>query len=198
MGQRSAASSRAAERSAMMQQKRKVVDLVRGRFARFGDEVLSVVLAFALQPRSMPVLLQRLNVRPAGNLEAQLDAVWEYIAQNSSKDFIKHVKYVKKRDVEAFDINKLMGNASKEIRSTADGTGTPTVEAPESDAPAEPAADAPADHSAGPIQYHGPERRSGADRRKRNDRRHDVEAINRNRRFGGERRKRSRGRRKSD
>lgn len=195
MGQRSAASSRAAERSAMMQQKRKVVDAVRGRFARFGDEVLSVVLAFALQPRSMPVLLQRLNIRPSGNLEAQLDAVWEYIAQNSSRDFIKHVKHVKKRDVEAFDISKLLENASKELKSpgeraavsAGDAAGAEAEEAVEGEG--QPA-------SAG--DFYGVDRRSGADRRRKRDRRHDIEAINRNRRFGGERRKRPRGRRKTD
>jgi len=197
MGQRSAASSRAAERSAMMQQKRKVVDTVRGRFARFGDEVLSVVLAFALQPRSMPVLLQRLNMRPAGNLEAQLDAVWEYIAQNSSRDFLKHVKQVKKRDVEAFDINKLLDSAAKDIKVSGEGAAATAVEAPGAEAPAAAEAEAPLP-PAPPAEHQGAERRSGTDRRKRHDRRHDIEAINRNRRFGGERRKRPRGRRKSD
>ncbi len=193
MGQRSAASSRAAERSAMMQQKRKVVDAVRGRFARFGDEVLSVVLAFALQPRSMPVLLQRLNLRPSGNLEAQLDAIWEYIAQSSGKDFIKHVKRVQKRDVEAFDIEKILESAAKEAKPT--GIAEPSSVANAPDPAVADANEAPSDHR---VEYTGVERRSGTERRKRQERRGDVEAINRNRRFGGERRKQRRGRRKTD
>lgn len=195
MGQRSAATSRAAERSAMMQQKRRVVDTVRARFARFGDEVLSVVLAFALQPRSMPVLLQRLNIRPSGNLEAQLDAVWEYIAQSSGKEFLKHVKRQQKRDVEAIDLKKLMAEASKDLKTS--GAEAAVVGEDEA-APGTETAPAGNEPGGDAGEYRGPERRSGKDRRKRSDRRHDVEAVQRNRRFGGERRKRPRGRRKTD
>lgn len=189
MGQRSAASSRAAERSAMMQQKRKVVDAVRIRFARFGDEVLSIVLAFALQPRSMPVLMQRLNLRPVGSLDAQLDAVWEYVAQASAKEFLKHVKRVHKKDVQEFDLEKLMAGAAQELSATE-----------VADAEAVGAAAVP---SGGPAlvkspTYEGPDRRLGVERRRSRDRRGDVEAIERNRRYGGERRKQPKGRRKTD
>lgn len=192
MGQRSAASSRAAERSAMMQQKRKIVDNVRVRFARFGDEVLSIVLAFALQPRSMPILMQRLNLRPVGTLDAQLDAIWEYIAQASAKEFLKHVKRVQKKDVQQFDLEKLLAGAAQELGSGEAAAGA------EAGKPSAGAAEAPG----GPViktpSYEGVDRRSGEDRRQRKDRRHDIEAIERNRRYGGERRKRPRGRRKTD
>lgn len=186
----------------MMQQKRKVVDNVRGRFARFGDEVLSMVLAFALQPRSMPVLLERLNIRPSGNLDAQLDAVWEYIARTSGKDFIKHVKRTRKRDVEAFDIDKMLESASnmKIPDDTADDD-VPGHDAREIAGDSPPETEEPAGVGTagnGPAEYLGAERRQGKDRRKREERRNDIEAINRNRRFGGERRRRPRGRRKTD
>jgi hypothetical protein len=181
------AANRAVERSAALQQKRKIIEAVRMRFARFGDEVLAIVLGFALMPRSMPILIQRLNLRPMGSLDAQLDAVWEYIAQAGNQEFLRHVKQVKRREVEAVDVNKLIAGANRELRSVLEAVER-QAEAASPDNPAPPA------HGA----YMGPERRHGGDRRRRRDRRNDVEAVGSNRRFGGERRKRPQGRRKTD
>jgi hypothetical protein len=183
------AANRAVERTAALQQKRKVIEAVRMRFARFGDEVLSIVLGFALTPRSMPIMIQRLNLRPMGSFDAQLDAVWEYIAQAGTQEFLRHVKHVQRREVEAVDVNQLIAGANREVRfafQTGAGEGETDLEVGE--APVRPGAEV----------YMGPERRRGGDRRKRRDRRHEVDAIDKNRRYGGERRKRPQGRRKSD
>lgn len=195
MGQQSA-SARAAERSAMMQQKRKTVDAVRVRFARFGDEVLAIVLGFALKPKSMPILMQRLNLRPSGDLASQLDAIWEYIAQSSTKEFLKHVKRVQQRDVEALDVNKLIEDVATELRNLGVVTVDPGREAKPKPEVGED--DAPEGAAPAGLTYPAIDRRQGGDRRKKQERRHDIAAIDRNRRFGGERRKRPKGRRKSD
>lgn len=186
----SSQAARAAERAALLQQKRKTTDLVRARFARFGDDVLSIVLGFALKPKSLPILLGKLEMKPTGQLESDLNAVWTFIAQSGSAEFLKKVRGYKIKQVDAAEIDRLLDEDDLEaLRNDR------TAPAPDETQPL-PNAAAAARALPG---WDGVERRSGSDRRSGRDRRDDISAIKKNRRYGGDRRdKRRRGRRKSD
>lgn len=179
MGYGSGGASRASVDAAIRQQRRKLHDSVRRRFARFGDEVLSIMLGFAFQPKRMPVLMQRLNIRQSGNLDAQLEAVWDLLAQSGSGEFLRKVKQRStKEDVKAADIDLLSAGdldlaAFQEKMGFTDDPPVVLVRQPEI-----------------------VERRSGKDRRIGRDRRHAVDAISKNKRFGRDRRKLRRRQRK--
>lgn len=177
----SRSSARATERAAVLQHKRKTTDMVRARFARFGDEVLSIVLGFALKPKSVTVLLSRLEIKPTGGLETDLDRIWMYVAGAGAKDFLRKAKGLKIKQVQAAQIDDLVED------QPADQDDEPQRQ---------PSAGGAAVNESG---WNGVERRTGKDRRSGSDRRHLLEAINKNQRFGGDRRaKGRRGRRKSD
>lgn len=181
MGYGSGGASRASVDAAIRQQRRKLHDKVRRRFARFGDEVLSIMLGFAFQPKRMPVLMQRLNIRQSGDLEAQLEAVWDMLAQSGSGEFLRKVKQKStKQDVRAADIDRLSAGdldlaAFQELMGFTDDPPVVVIRQPEI-----------------------VERRSGEDRRLGRDRRNAVDAISKNHRFGRDRRKIRKGRRKID
>lgn len=168
----------------MFQQKRKTTDKVRTRFARFGDEVLGIVLGYALQPKYMTQLLNRLNKKPVHELDAQLDAIQSFIATFGSKEFIKRIRQTKQKEVEAIDIEALEMEADPIAEMDAPGGENDAL------APGPAMVDTP--------QYRGPERRKGRERRSFKDRRDAVEAISKNKRYGKNRRRLPRGRRKGD
>lgn len=170
----------------MFQQKRKTTDKVRMRFARFGDEVLGIVLGYALQAKYMTQLLNRLNKKPVHELDAQLDAIQSFIATFGSKEFIKRVRQTKLKEVEAIDIDALEAEAGVSPIAEMDAAG------------AENEASTPGRAMVDTAGYRGPDRREGRERRSFENRRATVEAIGKNKRFGKDRRKLPRGRRKGD
>ncbi len=173
---------RAAEQAAFFVQKRKVTDHVRARFARFGDEALSIVLGYALQPKRMPGLLQRVGLKISGDLEAQLESIWEFIAESGAHEFIKRAKQLRLEEIEAADIDALEGRPFNP-RGTVAPVAAETLAGAVSPGQALPGGwiEAPG--------YRGPERRTDRERRSGRDRRNEIKAIAKNKRFGGERRK---------
>lgn len=187
---RSGSSARAAINAAQFQQKRKVTDLVRGRFARFGDEVLAIVLGYALQPRRMPMLLRSLNIRNRpGELTAQLDEIYHFLASGGRRAFMSRVKPTKFKLVDAADLDDFSEDLSDEqIAELMNEAQNAVALTPEIDA-------APAVVT--PL-YHGPCRRVLSERRANKDRRADLMAVRKNQRYGGDRRKKRLGRRRTD
>lgn len=185
-------SGRLAENAALLQQKRLITDQVRLRFARFGDDVLAIILGYALQPKRMPILLQKFNIRSFPDLDNQLGALWSYISEHGAREFIKRLKVEKREEVKpievgsggidpaAMPVQELIARMLVEVSAQMQ---SPAVEPPK-------VINVPG--------YSGPERRTGIDRRTGRDRRGDIAAIRKNKRYGGDRRKRPRGRRRSD
>ncbi len=169
-------------------QKRHITEQVRMRFARFGNETLSIVLAYALQPKRMPTLLDRIEVRiSAQDIGAQLDAISAYIAEKGPMKFVQRAMQRKAEELGAIKLDDSEEPTASPAISKPDVPATPTV-APTTPAP-------------GQIEtptYQGPDRRSGSERRSKPDRRDKIDAINKNKRYGGDRRKSAQGRRKED
>lgn len=182
MKQGSSRNLRMSEQRGAYEQKRKITDQVKVRFARFGDETLSLILAYALHPKRMTLLLQHISVqKQPRNLEGQFDAIWKFLATFGNAEFIKRIKGLKVKNVEAATLEEWEEGSEGEPEAEGEAASTENEGA---------AIDSPG--------YKGPERRSGKDQRVQTDRRGDIEAIEKNKRFGGDRRKRRRGRRKSD
>lgn len=168
----SAHRSRAAEMATIYEQKRAVTEKVRLQMAQYGDEVVAIVLAFALQPKRMPVLFTKLNLKFVHDTDAQLGALKCYLGQRGRFWFLKRLKTETKKVVDATnidDICKGMEGASEAARDNAPASlASEIVKA---------------------ANFQGAERRVIPDRRVSPDRRNDVAAIRKNNRFGGERRK---------
>ncbi len=187
---RGGSSARAAINAAQFQQKRKVTDMVRARFARFGDEVLSIVLGYALQPRRMPMLLRALNIRNRpGELTAQLDEIYRFLASGGRRAFMGRVKPTRLKQVDAADLDDFSEDLSDEqiAELMRDAENSVALPAEAEEAPA----------IVTPL-YRGPCRRELSDRRVNQDRRSDLMAVRKNQRYGGDRRKQRFGRRKTD
>ena len=186
-------SSRAGEQTAAYHQKLKTTEQVRVRFARFGDDVLAQVLGFALHPKRMPVLLDRLRLKPGRELFAQLDTVQAFVAQEGAAEFLRRVKLQKRKAVEEADLSYVDDQQLLEEVETGEALGTGRAQPIES-AEVREIRRAPPEGlmlKPGQVQspdYTGTERRAGGDRRAGNDRREDVQVISENRRFGGGRR----------
>jgi hypothetical protein len=195
-------SARLAEQAAIFQQKRLITDQVRMRFSRFGDEVLAIVLGYALQPKRMPILLQKCNIRSFPDLENQLGALWSYIAEHGPRDFVKRIRVEKREEVKPLDLEALGAAAAEDEfdpeTMTLEGVIARALKqsgiAPVLD-PVQPISETKKVSVPG---YSGPDRRSGSDRRSGGDRRDQIASIKKNHRYGGERRKRPRGRRRTD
>lgn len=191
---------RVAEQAAMYLEKRQIIDLVRKRFTRFGDDVLAIVLGYALQPKRMHLLLNRFRIKPRGDgLEAQLEAIWTFLADSSPREFIKRLKKKKRKQIEAANVDELDGD--EELAEMAEAEVRDLIEDPDDEATNDTVRRPDGAEDAQWVdtpQYRGSERRSGIERRSRRDRRADVLAINSNRRYGGDRRKRPKGRRRND
>lgn len=215
--------------------KRKITELVRMKFARFGDDALAIVLAYALQPVRMPMLLERLDLRvSAQDLPTRLDAVCQWIfdhgpimfkmralaERKAAKDAVEKTlpdfrpdvvlpsdtgaraagATVAPSDTAARRANVTASPSDTAARSTV--AGAPPASAPADTAARAAGAQAPVAVPSGPMinvpGYSGPERRSGTERRYKADRRAKLDATDRNKRFGGDRRKSPKGRRKED
>lgn len=185
-------SSRAGEVAAY-QAKLKTTEQVRVRFARFGDDVLAQMLGFALHPKRMPVLMDRLNLKPGRELFAQLDSVQTFIAREGAAAFLKRAKHQMKKAVQEVDLSSIDDEQLLEQVETGEALGTGRARPAESAEVYEPRQAPPTEPRLKPGQvqspdYTGPERRAGGDRRAGNDRREAVQVISENRRFGGGRR----------
>lgn len=194
----------------LIDQKERVTQDVRMRFAKYGEEPLSVILAYALQSSRMPILMDRLNIRAKGNdLTSQLDAIGAYLAQEGAARFtmLALQKHFKKKEVEAIQLDDLEFDppppALEELgEAIAEVLAPPPAPAAEAAPAAETAPPAPTTRPDAPMikvpGYSGPDRRWGEERRGKPDRRLALAAISRNKRFGGDRRKIPKGRRKED
>lgn len=177
----------------MYQQKRMISEHVRVRFARFGDEVLGIVLGYAIQSKRMPVLLHKFGLKAPPDLDAQLTVLFSFIAERGAREFVKGVRHEKRAEVQPEEVldepESAEGEADFAEAKNKNGAAPLPADAHQTSS------------SVVVIQnpgYCGPERRSGLERRTGSDRRGGIAAIRKNSRFGGDRRKKPRGRRKAD
>lgn len=215
---------RSAEDDSLDLRQRLSVD-IRIRFARFGDEVLGTVLAYAMVPKRMPALLTRLGIRTHGSMEDQIEAVWNFAADHGTWEFLRRARAEirNKNDIPKLDDVGdaiLMAQAADgadievprvihappppakreappEPEPAPDATPQPEPEEPEAD-DRDPSLPPPMPGTVECAAYTGPERRSGVERRSGKDRRLEVSAVGANQRFGKDRRKRPHGRREID
>ena len=167
--------TRATELKVLYDHKRKITDLVRGRFARYGQEVVTIVLTHSFQPSRLARLIQRVGLKPSNDLMTNLDGLMRLLADSGPSKFIKRVNN---------DSKKALGPGSQgkipESRISLDLMNgmNRIIQNP---------------------KYTGTERRISSDRRLKSTlRRRRCAAVLRNRRYGTDRRNLSRGRRSSD
>lgn len=265
------------------ERKRKISEMVKRRFARFGEDVLGTVFTHALQPAQMKSLLTRLELGvQSADVEEQLDEIQSFVARFGAFEFMDRLKVRKEEKklgreelldrklekiasgieaaarIEEAEPDYVQGAApdprAKKVKEfqvdlrSADLPSTPYAvrlddvpadprparresreadpavarrEAPRTDpapAPAPVATPSPVSKAAPEAApelapeppprtdlpwikvagYEGYERRTTFERRLRPDRRKGLEATNSNKRFGGDRRKTPKGRRKED
>lgn len=78
------------------ERKRQISDMVKRRFARYGDEVLATVFTCALQPALMGKMLKKLEIYGGGtDLEYQLDEIQSFIATQGAFEFAKRLEVKK-------------------------------------------------------------------------------------------------------
>jgi hypothetical protein len=147
--------------------KSKIRDMTLERFARYGHNICQLILDAVMRRRGLFPILQKLGLQPPVGIEEQLDCITRYLSENGAHSFLKKV-----------DLKKTTCQALLE---------TPVPEESLSEASAaKPMAPLIANTGG---EYAGPERRLGNERRSGKDRRQQTEAINKNKRFGGDRRR---------
>ena len=159
----------------LLKQKKKMLDSVRERFARYGDKPCKLIKQAAFQPHGMMRLIERLGLSATPHFDQQLDALSRYLSERGPVAFVKRLE--------------------EAAAGSLESVGTPNTkddaEAPEQNEPAQTTAVAEPEKPLFDAQhnYIGPERRSGDERRSGVDRRASVETINTNKRYGGDRRR---------
>ncbi len=167
----------------------KIAVRVRDRFVRFGPEVISIITRSATEAGGMERLLRLFSIDPDQDFDSQLNALAYLIAQGGEPRFVMRAHYSlwqqskagKERVVEeprsSFAVERPNQRNSAQLEN--EKASMPAQGHESEAAPGEP--DAPQVDTPG---YRGPERR-----KVRRDRRGGINAIQRNRRFGGDRRK---------
>ncbi len=158
----------------LLKQKQKVLESVIERFARYGDKPCKLIKRAACQPHGMMRLIERLGLPATPHFDQQLDMLSRYLSERGPMAFIKRLK------------QEAAGSRDPaETPNTKDG-----AEAPEQSDPAQATAVAEPEKPLFDAQhnYIEPERRSERERRSGVDPRASVETINKNKRWGRDRR----------
>lgn len=180
--------------------RQQMLDRIREQFARFGDEVCTLITTAALRPNGMPELLARLGIQPASRFESQLLALTRYLAALGTTQFLAmaNPKFRKEQGAArpaAAPLSPVIAAALDETKRVKAFTPAPQGDAT-AVTPAPTAAEHPVDTPPHWFdnygRYIGPERRVSGERRRGQDRRDRVDAIPRNHRYGGDRRKQRR------
>lgn len=148
-----------------------IKEKVHDRLGEFGKDVVGVAAAYAINPAHMHYLCEGLGIRPAEAIDAQLDALHDYILRNGKRVFISRAQYE-------------LGEKLREMVLS----GAPAEGAPQRLALID------------TFGYRGPDRRVAArGRRQDDDRRHAFARVgDKNKRVGRDRRQNPKGRRGSD
>ena len=92
----------------LLDQKKKITEMVRLRFARYGDDTLAIMLGYAFQPTRMPTLLERLEMRVSTqNFADQLDAISNWVNEWGSAKFKQRALAEKKKEIEPIQLGAL-------------------------------------------------------------------------------------------
>lgn len=156
-----------------LERKKQMLGLVRGRFARYGDRVCTILLQATLKTQGIQQLLERLGLPPVNDLDQAFDLVTRFLGEHGREIFLKRLT-----------------RSDPAPRASAPQTHRRNL------TPKDPAFwIAPPDGSTPPHwfdaegYYIGPERRNGKERRSGADRRAKIDCISKNKRFGGDRRR---------
>lgn len=165
-----------------LNRKRMLRDQVRERFARYGQTVCDLISHEMQQPRGLNTLILQLGLRVSASSDNMLASLTHYLAIHGAEAMLARVRGGGPRP-------ELSGQIPLEQTPGQSPAPTPLsgrIELTES-APAR--ADLPMINI--PGVYSGPERRVGQERRNGN-RRNELEAIMKNRRYGVDRRQHQR------
>jgi len=158
---------------------------IRARLGRFGPEVTSIVTRSASLPEGLDWLLPQFGLTPAHDVNVSLDSLAYYLAQTGESRFIARAEFAlgaKLREAQAVSSSASIAPVP-EAQPTADAKIETEVighkeTPPEAIDPSVPHINVPG--------YSGPERR------KNNlDRRAGIQAVSKNHRFGGDRRRKN-------
>src|SRR5262245_1652465 len=76
----------------LQEQRQRVSDQVRQRFARYGDDVCGLILTAALQPNGLQKLLIELQLPPSAQFVEQLDRLSRLLAGVGAFEFLRMSK----------------------------------------------------------------------------------------------------------
>ncbi|OPZ21872.1 MAG: hypothetical protein BWZ10_00483 [candidate division BRC1 bacterium ADurb.BinA364] len=142
-----------------LEDRQREIDRIHQMYARFGDDVVQIVMLYALRPKGMAQLGQRLRIY-----------ISEYDERLAHENLLR---YIQEKGAARF---LFCARSGEPDRTDQIGAGMC-------------AGSAIAAEPSGPAAFaQAVDRRSGRDRRLQKDRRKDVDAITKNKRFGGERR----------
>ncbi len=143
----------------LVDQRKKAASQVHARYAKFGEQVVTLMMQFAIRPNGLQEAAKKLQIQFKSDKESHLhDLISRFIHDRGVAAFLQYIA----------------------PRSAAAQTPLP---APASD----PAQYATQDPAQSPVQI-TVDRRSGIERRQKPDRRKEIELITKNARFGGDRR----------
>ena len=162
-----------------LNQKRELRDAVRHRFARYGQTVCDLLLDEVQKPRGLHTLILQLGLRVSANTDNMLTSLSHYLALHGGEALIARVRggMVRPELSGQIPLEPEVQQASPHSAAPLSGVIPPAPRG----VPA-------ADIARG---YTGPERRCGEERRQAN-RRNELEAIMKNRRYGADRRQQQR------
>jgi hypothetical protein len=138
---------------------------LRGRYAKYGENVMAVVMQYQAEHGNLRRLVHRVTGRVVRDSEQQHEVLLEYLVRHGEAVFLR------------------------QIQTSPGLERTPPKEQPQSTEPPPPPPKGDRPVIRLPSGEQIQDRRSGEDRRKQVDRRKSLDIVYKNRRFGGDRRK---------
>jgi hypothetical protein len=177
---------------------KKLRDEVLERFARYGHDVLHIMLRAVQNRNEMSSIMLRLDIHTPQKVEQQLDFITRYLSEKGLNNFLKKIEVKQKGHLASTvgDSGKSGHAGPFPVKERDGGMDSMGVRQREVKAASPPNHGQQQQLFDTQGNYIGPEQRSGQDRRSGVDRRDAIDAIRKNMRFGGDRRKGIR--RKSD
>jgi len=185
------------------QRKMEIRDQVRTCFARYGDKACAKILEAAMLPHGLAKLLDRLGLPAGRKQESQIDTLARYLSEEGPSKFLRRMEAPKSTVAsglgpELIEVDDEAEEPDRPAERTGDGRSG--KDATQERRRAGDTGSATAMRAAQPKEtppewfdakgkYIGPERRNGKDRRSGKDRRNRIDCINKNKRYGGDRRK---------
>jgi hypothetical protein len=151
----------------LMDQRKKAASHVHARYAKFGEQVVTLMMQYAIRPNGLQEAAKKLQIQFKSDKESHLhDLIARFLHERGVASFLQCIA---------------PKSAAVQTPGPAKSPDPNLTPAPNpNQTPFQPPVQ-------GPVQI-TVDRRSGIERRQQPDRRQDVEVITKNSRFGGDRR----------